>query len=292
MRSRESCSLGIVAALHRYPVKSMLGESQETLTVRKRGAIGDRAWAVLDEATGKIVSAKRPKLWRDLLRCTARITAGNEPGEPGPVEITLPHRTECEAGDPDLDCALSALTGRTVRLINTPPEIAEIDRAHPEVALTEGLGADVDYSILALGGGAPPGTFLDYAALHLLTTATLEAITVAVSDGSIEPVRYRPNVIIRSPPATSGFTENDWVNSIVRIGEEVVLSVILQTPRCSIPMLAHGALPARTAALRVLAERNRIDVPGFGDQPCAGVYAAVLQEGTIRIGDRVVGVPG
>ncbi|MGH7152512.1 MAG: hypothetical protein ACREF3_01185, partial [Acetobacteraceae bacterium] len=71
----------------------------------------------------------------------------------------------------------------------------------------------------------------------------------------------------------------------------VALRVILQTPRCSIPMLAHGPLPARTAALRVLAERNRVDIPGFGDQPCAGVYVSVLQEGTIRKGDRVVVTP-
>jgi hypothetical protein len=36
----------------------------------------------------------------------------------------------------------------------------------------------------------------------------------------------------------------------------------------------------------VLAE-NRVDVPGFGVLPCAGVYAEVLDVGPVRIGDAV-----
>lgn len=276
---------GRVETLRRYPVKSMLGEDQETLTVRARGVLGDRAWAVLDRATGKIASAKRPKLWRDLLICAARTDAER-------VAVTLPDGRTRTAGDPHLDEALSSLTGRAVRLIDTPPEAAEIDRAFPEVQLAEGLGADVDYSLLVLGGGAPPGTFLDYAAMHLMPTATLDAIAAAMPDGTVEPERYRPNVIIRSPAGTPGFCENTWADNVVRIGEEVVLRVILLTPRCSIPMLAHGTTPARPAALRVVAEQNRVEIPGFGNQPCAGVYVSVLQDGTIRKGDRVTIAPG
>jgi MOSC domain-containing protein YiiM len=32
---------------------------------------------------------------------------------------------------------------------------------------------------------------------------------------------------------------------------------------------------------------NRVDVPGFGVLPCAGVYLEVLGAGTIRTGDPV-----
>lgn len=272
---------GTVESLRRYPVKSMLGEEQETLTVLARGVAGDRAWAVFDTGTGKVASAKRPKLWRELLQCAAVTTEGG-------VRIALPDGITHRAGEPALDRALSALTGRSVRLIDMPPKEAEIDRAYPEIALAQGLESDVEYSVLVLGGGAPPGTFLDYAALHLITSATLDGITALVPGEAIEIARYRPNVVIRSPAGVTGFVENAWLDGVVRIGEEVALRVILQTPRCSIPMLRHGALPARTDALRVLAERNRVDIPGFGDQPCAGVYVAVLQEGTIRKGDRVV----
>ena len=64
--------VGIVTMLYRYPVKSMLGETRDSLTISARGAAGDRVWALLDRETNKVASAKRPKLWRGLLRCLAR----------------------------------------------------------------------------------------------------------------------------------------------------------------------------------------------------------------------------
>ncbi len=289
MSDRNERVIGTVATLSRYPTKSMLGEARGTLAVAARGVIGDRAWAVLDEATGKVASAKRPKLWRGLLGCAAR-TLGEE--DQGAVEIKLPDGTVRRAGDPELNGLLSALTGRAVRLASRPPDEAEIDRSFPEEVLSNGLGADVEFSLLTLGAGAPPGTFLDYAPLHLITSTTLDSIGAALRNdaigGAVEPARYRPNVVIRAHDGDAGFPENNWVGGTLRIGESVALRVILQTPRCAIPMLAHGALPPRPGALRATAERNRIEIPGFGNQPCAGVYAEVLQAGTIREGDPVV----
>lgn len=285
-----SADVGVVELLRRYPIKSMLGEPVASLEVLSRGVAGDRMWAVFDESTGKIASAKRPKLWRDLLRCQARTYEPTGNGARG-VEITLPNGTVRHAGDPKLNDDLSDLVKRRVRLIDVPPSGAAIDRSYPEVVLAEGLGKDVDYSILTLGQGAPPGTFLDYAALHLIPTATLDGIAALVPGGAIETVRYRPNVVIRSPQGTPPFSENDWRDTLIRIGEEVILRTILLTPRCSIPMLAHGTLPPRPEALRVIVEQNRVEIPEFGNQPCAGVYVAVEHEGTIRAGDPVAVSP-
>lgn len=279
--------VGTVEILRRFPVKSMLGETHEALDVSARGVTGDRAWAILDEATGKIASAKRAKLWRGLLTCAARTL----PGEDGAaIEVALPDGTRHHAGDPALDGRMSALTGRTVRLISVPPHDAEVDRAHPEAQLAEGLDADVASDILKLGAAAPPGTFFDYAPLHLLTTATLDGLATAPGEPA-EDVRYRANVVIRSPAGMAGFIENDWVDGTIRIGPSVMLRIVLQTPRCAIPTLAHGALPPQPAALRAAADRNRVEIPGFGNQPCAGVYAAVLQGGSIRHGDVVTFTP-
>ena len=288
--NRNERIVGTVATLHRYPVKSMLGETCGALAVTARGLAGDRAWAVLDEATRKVASAKRPKLWSGLLACAARILGEeNQTGDGGaPVEITLPDGMRRRAGDPDLDKRLSTLTGRAVRLASVPLDEAELDRSHPEALLAEGLNEDVASDILKLGAGAPPGTFFDYAPLHLITTATLDGLSAALPGDAAEPVRYRANVIIRSPGGTPDFPENGWVGGTVRIGEAMALRVILQTPRCAIPMLAHGTLPPRPGAVRAAAERNRVEIPGFGNQPCAGIYAEVLCEGVIRKDDPVV----
>jgi uncharacterized protein YcbX len=45
---------GSVVALWRYPVKSMMGEEVNSSEVADRGLLGDRQFAVVDRATGKV----------------------------------------------------------------------------------------------------------------------------------------------------------------------------------------------------------------------------------------------
>ncbi len=277
--------VGTVTMLYRYPVKSMLGETRDSLTISARGAAGDRVWALLDRETNKVASAKRPKLWRGLLRCLARTQDGH--GDAA-VEVQLPDGTTAPAGDPALDLALSSFLARPVRLSAEPPKDAELDRAYPEAVLVNGLDADVGADIIKMGAGSPQGTFFDFAPLHVVTTATLDGITEALDGLPIEPERYRPNVVIFSPSGTSAFPENQWVNGILSIGNSVTLRIVLPTPRCAIPTLAHGELPARNGALTATVQLNRVDIPGFGIQPCAGVYANVITNGVIRNGDQVI----
>jgi uncharacterized protein YcbX len=67
----EQDPLGTVAVMRRYPVKSMLGEDLRACEVTGRGLAGDRVLALVHRATGKVASAKNPRLWRDLLRLAA-----------------------------------------------------------------------------------------------------------------------------------------------------------------------------------------------------------------------------
>jgi uncharacterized protein YcbX len=65
----------------------------------------------------------------------------------------------------------------------------------------------------------------------------------------------------------------------------VVLEVVVPTPRCAIPTLAHGALPPDPDALRVLNAHHVVDIEGFGTAACAGAYARVVRGGRVRRGD-------
>jgi len=274
--------LGTVTTLRRYPVKSMLGEDLDASDVSHRGLARDRRLAVVSRRTGKVASAKYPRLWRDLLTLSAAalddaaLTA----------RITLPGgKTVCST-DPDIDEVLSALLNEPVRLTATPPPGASLDRAVPEAVLRDGIKAQVPAELIEIGAGAPPGTFVDFAPLHLLTTATLDRIAELSSYQRAHPERYRPNVVVRTE--AGGFPENDWVGRDLRIGDDLVLRVIARTPRCAVPTLAHGDLPRDAEALRVLARHNRITpLAGLDPEPCAGVYAEVLQPGRIRVGDAV-----
>ena len=66
-----------------------------------------------------------------------------------------------------------------------------------------------------------------------------------------------------------------------------VLLVILSTPQCAVPVLAHGTTTPDPSASRILIRENRIDVPGFGVLSAAGVYATVQHPGTLTEGAEV-----
>ena len=276
--------LGTVAVLRRYPVKSMLGEDVEAGDVTFTGLAGDRQLAVVSRATGKIASAKFPRLWRDLLTVSA--SAAGDPAADGAVRITLPEGKTVWSSDAGVDAVLSGLLDQPVTLAATVAPGAALDRAVPEAVLRDGVDAQVPAELMEIGGGGPPGTFVDFAPLHLLTSSTLDRIAQLSPHGQADLERYRPNVVIRT--AAEGFTENDWLERILRVGDDLVLRVIARTPRCAVPTLAHGALPRDPDALRILARHNRVEpLDSLDQEPCAGVYAEVLRPGRIRTGDPV-----
>ncbi|WP_439098173.1 MOSC domain-containing protein [Mycobacterium europaeum] len=261
-----------VQSLLRYPVKSMLGETVSSILVDEHGAEGDRRLALVDTATGHVASAKNARLWRGLLKCTANREAGR-------VRIGLPDGTSVAVDDPGIDELLSGLLGRPVRLIAQRPEGATLVRPDPEQLLKLGLDAEVSGRILEIAQATPGDAFTDEAPLHAITTATLAHI-------GVEALRYRPNIVIATPPDYPPYAENGWVGTEIAVGE-VRLRVLTATSRCVVPTLEHGPLPRAPQALRIPAAENRWDTGGHGAQPCAGAYLAVASEGVIRVGDRV-----
>ena len=64
--------VGSVARMWRFPVKSMSGEQLPEVEVTERGVLGDRAYALIDTDTERVVSAKSVKLFPGLLNCKAK----------------------------------------------------------------------------------------------------------------------------------------------------------------------------------------------------------------------------
>lgn len=260
----------LVGSLHRYPVKSMLGETVTVLNVGHGGAEGDRRLALIDAETGRVASAKQARLWRQLLKCTARIDGGH-------VRVRLPDGTDVAPDEEGFEDAVSALVSRPVRVATTRPAGASLERADPEQVLAQGLEAVVDAPLLELAEGTPGDSFVDLAPLHVITSATLDQI-------GTEAARYRPNVVITTPPGYPPYTENEWTDQSFSVGT-AQLKGMGPTPRCVIPTLEHGDLDRATHALRTPAAENLVDSFGLGRLPCAGAYFEVVTEGTIGVGD-------
>jgi uncharacterized protein YcbX len=280
-------TLGYVDGLWRYPVKSMRGQELRCVTVGERGLHRDRAYAVIDRASGKVASAKHPRLWGRLLACHAVVEpAPDATATDAGVRITLPDGDAVTAGTRRADAALSALLDRHVTLACKVPGIAEIDRYWPDV---DGLALRDMITSGEIGSGAPPGTFFDYAPVHLLTTTTLDHLAALYPDGHVDARRFRANLVIAPGDARSDFIENSWVGRTLLVGDEVRLRVIDPSPRCVVPTLAQADLPPDIGILRTIARHNRPPISALGGAPLPslGVYAVVERGGVIRRGDAV-----
>lgn len=273
--------VGTVAALRRYPVKSMLGEALETSEVSARGLDGDRSHALIDVETGKVASAKNPRLWRDLLQCQGIGTAGG-------IRIRLPDGREIAGHDAQVDAVLSQVLGRAVTLSSARETGAALERADPDQVIAQGIDARVDASPLEIAQAAPLGGFFDFAPVQVLTAGSLRRIAEAVPEEHITLERYRPNILLEldgAPP----FIENAWRGKTLAIGPELRLQFVAPTPRCAVPMLPHGSLKMAPGAVSAVARLNRIEMPELGPGlfPCLGAFAVVAAPGLVRVGQEV-----
>jgi uncharacterized protein YcbX len=275
---------GAVGSLWRYPVKSMMGEELNAAQVTERGLRGDRAYALVDCADGKVATAKNPRKWPQLFDFRATFMEPAGPGgQAAPVRIILPDGTMVTSEQDDCNQILSQALAREVTLdaIEHGEEQAALSASIAGAAKAEEYWPDMEglaFRETVTDFDLPAGTFFDCAVVHLLTTATLDRLSELYPQGRFEVRRFRPNIVVQSPPGEKGFIENAWIGHTVAIGEEVRLSITGPCGRCVMTTLAQGDLPKDPEILRTAAKHNQVQV---------GVYAAVAQGGVIRRGDSV-----
>jgi uncharacterized protein YcbX len=260
---------GALASIHRYPVKSMMGETLNSTEVNQRGLLYDRAFALMDATTHKVVSAKNPSKWPSLFAFRAALAPAG--GNGAVVQIALPNGRTILSNDPNIESVLSEAVGRPVTFLNSAPTAAKLEEYWPDMEELPNRDVVTDESL-------PAGTFFDCATVHVLTTATLDALRSSHPAGRFEPRRFRPNLIVSTPPGVSGFTENSWIGHTISIGPEVQLKITGPCPRCVMTTLAQDDLPRDPLVLKTAAQQNQAHV---------GVYASVACGGIIRRGDAV-----
>jgi len=267
---------GSVAALWRYPVKSMMGEELNAADVTERGLVGDRQFAVVDAATEKVAGAKNPRKWGNFFDFRAAYVEPPVRGSKLPaVRLTLPDGTVLTSGQPDLAQLLSKALGRDVAFAEAQhsgaSSSATAEEYWPDM---EGL----DYRDTVTDFDLPAGTYFDIAVVHVLTTATIDRLRELYPEGRFEVRRFRPNIVVSTGPDQQGFVENEWIGHTIAVGDEVRLRITGPCPRCVMTTLPQGDLPKDPGILRTAAQHNHANV---------GVYAAVIKGGTARRGDPV-----
>jgi uncharacterized protein YcbX len=291
-----TATVGTIGALSRFPVKSMLGEALDAADIDQGGLVGDRAYAIRDRQTGKIASAKHPKVWPQLLACRARFSEPPSAGDDmPPAEIELADGTTVRTDASDVDDVLSRFFGRGVELARSAPEDFTIDQYHPDLENLDPEGHRDELTETKLGAAlfremgapsaVPEGSFLDVCPVSVLTTSTLRRLGELEPGSRFDTRRFRMNLIVDT--ADEGFPENAWIGHTIAVGDEVRLMAIMPDPRCVMTTVAQGDLPRDPQVLKTLAQHNRLDVAGGGLFPCCGVYAVTESTGAIRAGDVV-----
>ena len=93
----------------------------------------------------------------------------------------------------------------------------------------------------------------------------------------VDKRRFRANIYLNLDHA-GGFAENVYVGRELRVGQKVVLSVLERDPRCKMITLDPETAEPQAELLRTVTK---------GHAGTAGVYGAVLVEGTVARGDKI-----
>ena len=193
-------TLGTVAALWRWPVKSMGGERVRALRVDGRGAGGDRTHAVYHDHKG----AHKPLTAREAPRLLAWHAAypfnqdgSLDPRDPPRATVVTPDGHHYVWGDPRLRTALVDDLGRDVDLVRNVEGIQDLERS-----------------------------------LLLTTAASLEALGDEL-DGPIDLRRFRPNVHLELD--AEPWAEFGWEGGEIVFEGGVRVRLLHPCERCAIP---------------------------------------------------------
>lgn len=264
--------IGSIDSIHRYPVKSMMGEDLSAARVGARGLEGDRSYALADAETGKVASAKNPSKWPTLFQFTQRLRLHSM----GIIRCRQ-YGSRSRMGawsssdDPEVESLLSATLTRPVRLLKTALKAASLEEYWPDID-------DLARRDVVTEEAIPSETFFDLGMIHLVTTGTLSSLQSLYPQGRFEPRRFRPNFVIETAKDAGWFPESNWDDKVLAIGVEVKIKITVPCGRCVMTTLAQDGLPADIGILKTAAKHNQARV---------GSYASVVQGGVVRKGDPV-----
>jgi uncharacterized protein YcbX len=251
--------VGRVDSLWRYPVKSMAGEEREEIFVGYAGVYGDRLFAVGNAGA----PARFPYL-------TAREESGMLAYRP---RFRHPEKTA-------LPINLAEARGITPTVADPADLAVDVETpsgdclAIDDAALLSGLAKRVDGAALRLLRSERALTDCRPVSLFSLQTAAQLGTEVGTV---LDKRRFRANIYMDLDSAP-GFAEDSFVGKNLKIGSQLVISVLERDGRCKMISLDPDTGEANPQVLRKVAVAH---------EGKAGVYAAVLMEGVVRRGDII-----
>ncbi len=245
---------GRITAILRYPVKGLSAQALESVEVTAGGSLPfDRAWAIENGPSRFDPQDPRPvpDISFLILMRDERLATLEARFEDDTQRLVL-HR----GGRQVASGVLTSPSGRQIIEQFFAAYMSDRLRGRPKVVGVPG------YSITETGVNR----------VHIVNLATVRELE-RVMGKPVDPIRFRPNLIVDGPPPWSEF---DWIGREISVGP-IRLKICERTERC-----AATNVDPKTGA------RN-MDIPAvmrreFGHHDL-GVYAEILDAGTLSVGD-------
>jgi len=254
--------IGNVDSLWRYPVKSMRGEELDEAFAGFSGIYGDRLFAFRSSASPKGFPYLTAREQQKLLQHRPRFRNPDKAARPvNLAEAESMGANPVSAGFADLMVDVETPGGETLA-IDDPALIGTlrdgIDQKHQLTLMR---------SERALTDCRPVSIFSLQSARQL-----------AEETGTpVDKRRFRANIYVDLTSA-EGFAENEFVGRSLQIGPKMVVRILERDARCMMITLDPDTGEKTPALLKKVAQAH---------DGMAGVYGAVLVEGTVRKGDPV-----
>ena len=256
--------IGRVESVWRYPVKSMRGEEMDEIFASYAGVYGDRLFAFRSSEAPPGFPYLTGREQRQMIRYRPRFRDREKAARP----INL---TEAAELSPNIN-PLAADASELMLDVETPDgQTFAID----DPALIEHLRSNLDdnHRLTLLRSDK---AMTDCRPVSIFSVQT--ARKLAEETGSaVDKRRFRANIYLDLTNA-EGFAEDQLFGRSLRIGAKTTIAVLQRDGRCMMITLDPDTAEKTPAVLKAVAQ---------GHEGHAGVYGAVLVEGTIRKGDPV-----
>jgi uncharacterized protein YcbX len=253
-----------VESLWRYPVKSMRGEELQEAFAGYSGIYGDRLYAFHSSGSPKgfpyLTGREQEQmlLYKPVFRDRGQMS---RPPNLGEAEALPPGATPVYPEAASVKVDVETPGGETVAVDD--PRLIEM--------LRESL-RDVHQLKLVRSDRA----MTDCRPISLFSLQTVRQLGREVG-ADLDKRRFRANVYLELASG-DGFGENEFVGKRLQIGSKAVIAVTDRDPRCKMITLDPDTAQANPDVIKSVAR---------GHDGTAGIYGAVLVEGTIRRGDEV-----
>lgn len=240
-----AAALGSVSQLWRYPASSLAGERRDAISVGTTTVDGDRLFGLVDASDGEIARPDRGPKWHKVPLIRTRL------GEDQRLEVAVPGGDWMPAPDPRSDRAISEFLGFEAAIRPYFQENATPDYAGPLTAER-----------------------YNRAPIHLLTTASLARLKALHPEGTPDPRRFRPNILVDMDAVEGSFPETEWIGRKLAIGD-LLVTVSEPCRRCGFTIIAQDGFDNDPGILRNLVRHNAHNI---------GVYCTVDRPARVEIG--------